>query len=524
MVMMIQHATVALLFIFHWSFLSSFLPPSVTRTFAPHRGRALKATLTDVKINEEIGRGSYGVVYRGTDRLSSPIILKRPFTMSELDDDQAAAQRCQHYFDVERAINSKIKSSSTPTPNIVSYRGDYTSPENENVVYICFEKVETPKGQTDSSIKTSSIAQMYKNKSTSTFLLQLLQMASTLKQLNIIHRDFKPANILFDTNNESLTLIDFGSAADLESNSNKPPFYLFGNSKQNKFDVAGLDNLKVAVSPIFSAPEVFVSNNPFAFDVFSIGMIFAMYAFDFNRDDLAMASFRNQLEECSYDLNKWVQRELGATLLDEKVLVGLELLDGKLFNLLSRMLIANPAKRISVEEALIVVESLDTYAAGVVDSVYDDSCEVVFDDDDGGKIEVNVSMRTSESLGIVLVEEADGVFVTSLEPRKQAAVLGKLEVDDKLVSVNGVSVGGSYDRAVELIRGCDPSEATSFVFQRSNNGNNNGDGDGDGDGNNNNNKIDTASPRLLKARTKKQNRGRFQALGNRKYQEGERRI
>ena len=119
------------------------------------------------------------------------------------------------------------------------------------------------------------------------------------------------------------------------------------------------DDDKVAVSPIFSAPEIFVDKDPFAFDIFSIGILYSIFVFDFQRDEKKMSSFRSQLEEADFDIDGWVQRELGGSILDEKVLTGLDFLDKNLLRLLKKMLLRDPSSRISAADALSYLDSLD---------------------------------------------------------------------------------------------------------------------------------------------------------------------
>jgi len=100
-----------------------------------------------------------------------------------------------------------------------------------------------------------------------------------------------------------------------------------------------------------------------------------------------------------------------------------------------------------------------------------------------------------------------GVFVTKIEPRRQAAISGRINVGDRLVKVGGRSVGGSFDKAVEFIRGSSGNEVP-FLFERRVSKKV---GDVDAE------RVDDG--RRIKARIRGESRGMYQLLGSRKYQE-----
>ncbi|KAL7550868.1 hypothetical protein ACHAWF_014070 [Thalassiosira exigua] len=171
-------------------------------------------------------------------------------------------------------------------------------------------------------------------------LLHLLRTISDVNDANVVHRDVKPGNLLVTPG--GLVLIDFGSAADLD-----PPPSGFGNP-------VGLDD-RVALSPIYAAPETFVRRHksPTNFDSFSAALVFAQLLFNL-LDERADASFRQQLEDVDFDLDAWLQRELNAKLRPDGIEDAIVYLADRpgMWDMLRGTLLAYPEKRLSTSQAL----------------------------------------------------------------------------------------------------------------------------------------------------------------------------
>jgi len=125
-----------------------------------------------------------------------------------------------------------------------------------------------------------------------------------------------------------------------------------------------------------------------------------------------MAVFRGQLEENNYNLDEWIERELGGSILDEKVLSGLDILGKDLVKLLKNMLLKDPSERVSAVDALRFLNSIgNSESSADDDDILGGGCDVVFDDadeDEGeGDLEIVVSLntKTDEPLGLILSEE-----------------------------------------------------------------------------------------------------------------------
>lgn len=130
--------------------------------------------------NEQIGRGSYGVVYKGADIRTSNIIAVKTISISNVKNDP------EQFFS---ALRNEIEiMRKLQHPNIVSL---YDVKQSSNYIYLFQELCEKGSLQTllnerkkISEVEVINIAK------------QVVEGYKYLYEHNIIHRDIKPANIL----------------------------------------------------------------------------------------------------------------------------------------------------------------------------------------------------------------------------------------------------------------------------------------------------------------------------------------
>ena len=306
-----------------------------------------------VEIGDEIGTGSYGTVHFCSLHGSNELYIgKRCLTVDELQtmegssasddsdgtknrDPKERAKRCQYYWDVEEHCYAKL--ASHDTPQIPKYQGsDFRDDQDRR--WMLFDVVpSTLDTKTSNKIKPApSLTDLMKldhekqkdqqhthhlyylqealglhnnndNNDVSlgdvldVFLQSLLQVLSDVHSNKIVHRDLKPSNLLIRQG--TTYLIDFGSAADLEPASGG----IF-----RKTYVGLEDSNRVAISPIYAAPEVFVDRNdkPENFDVFSAALIYCQLLFNF-LDERTDAGFHQQLANTNdWNLDTWLEQEL----------------------------------------------------------------------------------------------------------------------------------------------------------------------------------------------------------------------
>ena len=346
-----------------------WLHTTTTRSALITTKLAATATSTSrVQVGDEIGTGSYGTVHFCSLEDSDEMYIgKRCLTVDELQevedgstdgnsnddgsssddkgtksDPQERAKRCQYYWDVEEHCYAKLAASKdSDTTQIPKYQGSDFRDEQDRR-WMLFDVVPStlPQDNTKNSDKVKpapSLTDLMKldhekqhdqqhnhhlyylqlalglqndnndndvalGDVLDVFLQSLLQVLSDVHSHKIVHRDLKPSNLLISQG--TTYLIDFGSAADLEPAQGG----IF-----RKTYVGLEDSNRVAISPIYAAPEVFVDRNdkPENFDVFSAALIYCQLLFNF-LDERTDAGFHQQLATNEWNLDTWLEQELAS--------------------------------------------------------------------------------------------------------------------------------------------------------------------------------------------------------------------
>lgn len=319
----------------------------------------------------------------------------------------------------------------------------------------------------------------------------LLQVLTFVHSHQIVHRDIKPGNILVTT--RKLILLDFGSAADLEPISR-------GILKTR---VGMEDGGRVAISPIYAAPEVFIDlhHAPTAFDVFSAALLVCQLLFRYF-DERTDAGFHQQLREVNYSLDDWLRQEIVSKVRPSGLEDALEYLGERpgLWRLLGDMLRRDPTTRPLSSQALdrfqniiskdhqnddgttsVLVEADGPFFQSVIESM--ENCATT-DLVVSRPLHFVASFRRSLPLGLVLSEAMnndsdDGgtdeaefsnsldfakwkrataeaypgqVFIKEITPGGQADELGIFEVGDELQGVGELPLlNGGFERAVQMV-------------------------------------------------------------------------
>ena len=441
------------------------------------------STTQKVNVGELVGSGSYGTVHllTLTEEAKDKIFIgKRARKQEELvdaDDSKERATRCQYYWKVEDHCFSKL----SPHPQLPPYYGT----QDDWLVFglVGDENTGTPSPTLGDLMKLDcdhpqdlkhigdALGCSSYEETLDKTLESLLEVLAHVHKHKIVHRDVKPGNLL--VHDGTLLLMDFGSAADLEP--------LKGIMIPRR---RGLENgNRVAVSPIYCAPEVFIelNNHPTAFDIFSSGLLFCQLLFSYLEERID-AGFHQQLQETDYDLNLWLSNELGVNLLPSGLDHSLEYLAERpgLWTLLEKMLSEDPSKRPTAPQALKRLRQIlnrdedledGPFFTMVIESM--ETCEIPTV---SRPLHFVATFERSQSLGLVLSEMDDDyegvsdedaflwkeatkdaspgeVFVKQIIAEGQADELGIFEVGDRLQGIGELAfTGGGFEKALEMVR------------------------------------------------------------------------
>ncbi|WP_067833847.1 protein kinase domain-containing protein [Nocardia lijiangensis] len=219
----------------------------------------------------EIGRGGFGVVYRCTQAELDRVVAVKLLT-ADLDEDNRA-----RFFREQRAAGRL-----TGHPNIVHVlHADATGKGRPFLVMPYY-----PRGSLDARIRRDGPLEL---REALRLGVKVAGALETAHHFGVLHRDVKPANILF-TDYDEPTLVDFGIA------------HFTGGFVTGTGIVTG--------TPAFTAPEVIAGESPSpAADVYSLGAtLFAAItghaAFERHSGEQVMAQFVRITAEPAPDLRE----------------------------------------------------------------------------------------------------------------------------------------------------------------------------------------------------------------------------
>lgn len=493
-------------------------------------------------VDDKIGSGSYGTVHllEASQFQSEPTVFvgKRPWRYEDLllrkdkqkEGDGLAteekgskqskemkerAQRCLYYWKVEQHCFDKLPThpqlppflGTTKITKVDTTDGD-KGKENEKNEWMVFGFVgeiqeETPlpaptlqdlmrmdvkksaPAKHELQHITDALGTTSYEETLDTILPSLLTVLDHVHKHKIVHRDVKPANLLIHDSN--VLLMDFGSAADLEQTGS-------GWNKQR----VGLENgNRVAVSPVYAAPEIFIDIHeaPTSFDIFSSGLIFCQLMFGY-LEERVDAGFRQQLvEDADCDLNVWLNNQLASKLRPVGLDQAIDYLRERpgLWDLLADLLAKEPEKRPSAREVMArwrniksrQEEENDEADDGGIDHSFFgmviealETCEIP---SISRPLHFVATFSRSKSLGLILSEKDNEddeeededetmefvslwkeatkdaspgeVFVKGFIPDGQADELGIFEIGDRLSGIGELPfIYGGFERAVEMLQ------------------------------------------------------------------------
>lgn len=184
-----------------------------------------KPMLGRYEIEKELGKGAMGTVYLGKDPKINRVVAIKTLALSlEFEDDELEEVKERFFREAETA-------GRLTHPNIVTI---YDAGEEHDLAYIAMEFL---KGHDlDRYTKQDKLLPI------PTVLQMMILSADALNYAhgeNVVHRDVKPANIMFHPETSKLKLTDFGIARITDSSKTKTGMVLGTPSYMSPEQIAG---------------------------------------------------------------------------------------------------------------------------------------------------------------------------------------------------------------------------------------------------------------------------------------------
>ncbi|XP_063905011.1 mitogen-activated protein kinase 15 [Zophobas morio] len=288
-------------------------------------------------IQKRLGKGAYGIVWKAIDRRTKDVVaVKKIFDAFR---NQTDAQRTFREIMFLQSLKNH--------PNIVKLFSIHRA-ANNNDIYLGFEYMET---DLHNVIKKGILKDIHKKY----IMYQLFKAVKYIHSGNVIHRDLKPSNVLLDIMCRC-KIADFGLARSLSQ------------SSDGTFSETDPTLTDYVATRWYRAPEILIANRRYTkgIDMWSLGCILAEItagkpvfpgSSTVNQVEKIMATISTPSQE---DINAVCVSGVGTSMIKNASSVEkipLHTLLGKnacksVISLINKLLIFNPNKRLTAEEAL----------------------------------------------------------------------------------------------------------------------------------------------------------------------------
>ena len=188
-------------------------------------GGVEKPKLGRYDVEKELGKGAMGVVYQGRDpKINRVVAIKTMALSQEFEADELDEVKERFFREAETA-------GRLNHPNIVTI---YDAGEEHDLAYIAMEylagKDLSPYTKADQLLPVDRVLQM---------IADSAEALAYAHDNNVVHRDIKPGNIMFDADTNKLKITDFGIARITDSSKTKTGMVLGTPSYMSPEQLAG---------------------------------------------------------------------------------------------------------------------------------------------------------------------------------------------------------------------------------------------------------------------------------------------
>jgi serine/threonine-protein kinase len=202
-------------------------------------GGAEKPMLGRYRVEKELGKGAMGVVYLGKDPKIGRVVAIKTMALSQIEADELVDTKERFFREAESA-------GRLSHPNIVTI---FDAGEEHDLCFIAMELLKgkdlvpfTKPGNTLPTDKVISI------------VARVADALGYAHRQNVVHRDVKPANVMYEPENDVVKVTDFGIARITDSSKTKTgmvlgtPSYMSPEQLQGKKIDGRSDLFSLAVS------------------------------------------------------------------------------------------------------------------------------------------------------------------------------------------------------------------------------------------------------------------------------------
>ena len=177
------------------------------------------------RVEKELGRGAMGMVYLGKDpKIGRTVAIKTLPLTDEFESEDLEEVRTRFFVEAEAA-------GRLNHPNIVTI---FDAGEEHDLAYIAMDYIE---GQSLDNFTTPdnllSIDEVFK------IGINVAEALDYAHKKNVVHRDIKPGNILYNPKTDTLKVTDFGVACLIDTNKTRTGTVLGSPSYMSPEQLAG---------------------------------------------------------------------------------------------------------------------------------------------------------------------------------------------------------------------------------------------------------------------------------------------
>ncbi len=184
-----------------------------------------KPMLGRYQVEKELGKGAMGVVYLGRDpKINRVVAIKTMALSQEFDEDELADVKARFFREAETA-------GRLNHPNIVTI---FDAGEEHDLAYIAMEFL---KGK--DLVPFTKPANLMPLSKVMSVVARVADALAYAHSNNVVHRDVKPANVMYEPTEDSVKVTDFGIARITDSSRTKMGMVLGTPSYMSPEQLAG---------------------------------------------------------------------------------------------------------------------------------------------------------------------------------------------------------------------------------------------------------------------------------------------